>query len=397
MKRYFVAIAGLATLVVVGCGEHHAHEHGHHEQMNEEKHDGHAHSHECEVDEHAHSQAHADEIMMSGEQMEAASLRVETMKADHFSAVMKVSGRVCPQQGAELTVVAPSEGVVDFAGHTLTPGTTVERGKALAWLSGSKLRQGDAAQQAKLVFETARKDFERAQRLVADKIISVREYEQVALRYETAKTAVQGMELTERGTVVQSLMAGYVKQLLVGQGDYVGVGQPLLVVANTRRLQLEADVPVRYFKHLREVNGANFRMAYDDTLHRLADLNGCVVSYGKAVENGAAYVPLTLEFDNVGDVVPGGFAEVFLLMRQREGVLSVPLQAVMEEQGFHYVYQQVHDGAFKRRQVTMGQSDGERVEISEGLLEGDMVVTRGAYQVKMASVAKAVPGHSHHH
>ncbi|MDO4949619.1 MAG: efflux RND transporter periplasmic adaptor subunit [Bacteroidales bacterium] len=403
MKIHFVAIVGLATVLMEGCNGQPHHSHEAHEEVGEEIHE-HAHTHlhddggrHHEGEEHEHSQAHADEISMNHHQIEAAGVAVDVVKADSFSTVIRVSGKVCPLQGDELTVVAPSDGVVTFADASLTAGTAVGLGETLAWVSGSKLQRGDAAQQAKLVFETARKELERAQRLVAEKIMSVKEYEQVALHYETAKAAIQGMDLTGRGTSVQSMMRGYVKQLLVRQGEYVSVGQPLAVVAQNRRLQLQADVPERYFKHLHEVNGANFRMAYDEALHKLADLNGHVLSYGKTVVGGASFVPLTFEFDNVGDVLPGAFAEIFLFTRQRGNVVSLPLKAITEEQGFHYVYLQVHEGAFRRQQVTLGQSDGERVEICEGLAEGDRVVTHGAYQVKMASVAKAVPGHTHHH
>lgn len=403
MKTYFVAMAVVATSLMVGCDGHHHHSNEAHEDVCEEIHEhDHTHLHDDggrhhEGEAHEHSQAHVDETTMSQSQIEAAGIAVGVVKAGNFSAVIKVSGKVCPLQGDELTVVAPSDGVVTFANTSLTVGTAVGHGETLAWVSGSKLQSGDAVRQAGLAFETARKDFERAQRLVADKIISEKDYEQVALRYATAKAAFLGVNLTGKGTSVQSSMKGYVKQLLVRQGDYVGMGQPLAVVVQNRRLQLQADVPERYFKYLHEVDGANFRMAYDEALHRLADMNGRVLSYGKTVVGGAAFVPLTFEFDNIGNVLPGAFAEIFLLTRQRDNVVSLPLTAITEEQGFHYVYLQVHEGAFRRQQVTLGQSDGERVEIREGLADGDRVVTRGAYQVKMASMAKAVPGHTHHH
>ena len=45
----------------------------------------------------------------------------------------------------------------------------------------------------------------------------------------------------------------------------------------------------------------------------------------------------------------------------------------------------------------LGESNGSRVEIKSGLKDGDHVVTRGAYQLKLASVTTMPEGHNHNH
>ena len=47
--------------------------------------------------------------------------------------------------------------------------------------------------------------------------------------------------------------------------------------------------------------------------------------------------------------------------------------------------------------MTLGESDGERIEIKSGVKAGDRVVTRGAIQVKLASASNAIPAHNHNH
>lgn len=61
-----------------------------------------------------------------------------------------------------------------------------------------------------------------------------------------------------------------------------------------RRLQLRADVAEQDYRHLRDVRTANFRTSYDDTVHRLDDLNGRLVSCGRTATDGASYIPVTL-------------------------------------------------------------------------------------------------------
>ena len=252
---------------------------------------------------------------------------------------------------------------------------------------------------AKLAYETAVSEYERAQRLVEDKIISVKEFEQIRLRYETAKTTYEGQAkgMTEKGAPVVSPINGYLKQLLVPNGSYVEVGQPVAVVTQTRRLQLRAEVSERDYAQLSKVTSANFRPAYTDKLYKITDLNGRLVAYGKSATDMAShYIPVTFEFDNVGDIIPGSYAEVYLLTAPEDGVVSVPVGAITEEQGLYFVYVQVCAEEFMKREVHLGRRNGERVEILHGLHHGERVVTRGAYQVKLASVATAIPhGHSH--
>ena len=74
----------------------------------------------------------------------------------------------------------------------------------------------------------------------------------------------------------------------------------------------------------------------------------------------------------------------------------MPLSALTEEQGLYYVYLQEEPEIYKKQEVIIGENNGERVEIMHGLKEGDKVVTKGAYQVKIASASGEIPhGHAH--
>ena len=81
----------------------------------------------------------------------------------------------------------------------------------------------------------------------------------------------------------------------------------------------------------------------------------------------------------------------------RSNVISLPLTALPEEQGIRFVYIQVDAEGYRKQEVTLGESDGERVEILSGVKKGDRVVTKGAVQVRLASAANAIPAHNHNH
>ena len=387
----------------------HSHEHeGHSHDTHSHEHEGHSHdthSHEHEGHSHdAHSHEHeghnhGEGIAFSKQQAEAAGLQVETVEVAPFTGVIKTAGHIQVPQGSEAVVVATSVGVLYYANPSIVEGVAVEANKSLAGISAKKLQDGDPLLKAKLAYETASTEYERARRLVGDKIISAKEFEQIRLAYETAKTTYEGQAqgMTERGASVASPISGYLKQLLVPNGAYVEVGQPVAVVTQTRRLQLRAEVAERDYAQLSKVTAANFIPAYTDKLYKTTDLNGRLVAYGKsATEAATHYIPVTFEFDNIGDIIPGAFAEVYLLTQPEEGVVSVPVGALTEEQGLHYVYVKVCAEEYEKRGVHLGRRNGERVEILHGLHHGESVVIRGAYHVKLASMSTAIPhGHTH--
>jgi membrane fusion protein, heavy metal efflux system len=83
---------------------------------------------------------------------------------------------------------------------------------------------------------------------------------------------------------------------------------------------------------------------------------------------------------------PGMNAECTIIMEKRDGVLSVPREAIQGGPANRHVYvkHMTIPNAFDRVSVQTGLSNNERVEILEGLLPGDEVVTRGSYSLGYA-------------
>ena len=356
---------------------------------------------EAKEEEHGHED-HVGEIVMTKHQMEDAHVMTSVVNASDFVNVIKVGGQIVSSQNDEQTVVATSDGIVQFANRQLTEGATVVAGQMLATVSQRNLQSGDPVAKAKAAYIAAQSQLERAKELIADKIISQKAYEQAKLDYEQALAAWRGLESTasKGGVVISSPRAGYVKNILVRQGDYVNIGTPILTLTSNRRLQLRADVPQQYLRLLSSVSGANFRIPGDDTLYRLSAMNGRVESYARSLADGSAFAPVIMSMDNVGALLPGAYADVYLLMNDGKPCISLPTGAITEEQGLYFVYVAEPDepGVFVKREVSVGRDNGERIEITAGLKAGEKVVTQGAMQVRLASMSGSVPeGHSHSH
>ncbi|WP_085536635.1 efflux RND transporter periplasmic adaptor subunit [Massilibacteroides vaginae] len=409
MKTYIISLFIIAAMLLTGCNSEKKQDNSSKDPHEHVEGDGHDHSNE---DEHDHSEndghdhegeklkeegEHADEIVFTKEQAKAVGLTIETVAAGAFNQVIKTSGQIQASQGDEATIVATSNGIVSFANPSITEGAAVRAGEAIVNVSAKNIQDGDPAVKAKIVYETAQKEYQRAEGLVKDQIISAKEFEQVRLRYETAKTTyeAQASNLSASGVRVTSPIGGFIKARLVSQGEYVSVGQPIVTVSQNRRLQLRAEVTENYYKSLKSISSANFKPSYDNTVYKLSDLNGRLLSFGKA-SGVSSFIPVTFEFDNVGDIIPGSFTEVFLLSTPQSNVISVPVSSITEEQGVFFVYIQLDEEGYKKQEVTLGQNNGDRLQILSGLKVGDKVVTKGVYQVKLAAISSVMPeGHNH--
>ena len=360
---------------------------------NHEEDDGHNHKEEKNSGEE-----HSDEIVFTRQQADAIGLEVYNVEPGIFSQVIKTSGQIQSAQGDEATIVAITNGIVSFPARSIIEGAPVGTGTTIVTISARNLYEGDPVAKAKITYETALKEFKRAEGLVKDKIISEKEFEQSRLKYENARTAyeAQATNVTASGVKVTTPISGYIKNRLVNQGEFVSVGQPIATVSKNRRLQLRADVSENYFNELGKIRNANFVVSYNNKAYRLADLYGRLLSFGKAADETSFYIPVTFEFDNIGDFIPGSYVEVYLLATPQNNVISIPVSALTEEQGIYFVYLQIGEEEFLKREIAIGESDGKNVRVLSGLSTGDKVVIKGAYQVKLASNSSVLPeGHSH--
>ena len=93
----------------------------------------------------------------------------------------------------------------------------------------------------------------------------------------------------------------------------------------------------------------------------------------------------------------GSLTPVQIAMGDATQNTMIPVNALLEDYGSYSVIVQLSGEGFERRTVKIGKRNGKNVEILQGLEVGEVVVTKGAYQVKMASMSGSTPAHGHEH
>lgn len=377
-------------------GHNHATEHHDHHDHSSHNHDHSAHGHDHSAHGHAHN--HENGISLKPGEVKEIGLTTETVTPAPFTSVIKCTGNVIGATGDVMTIVAPQSGTVHY-NRAWVDGSAVSAGTALFTISSRNVGSGDAAERARISYETARAAYKRAQKLVGDNIISDKEFEATRESYEQARLAYEAVGGSNNsGSEARASKAGYITRLWVGEGDYVEAGAPLATVAQNKRLQLRADVPQRYYNELPSITSANFVTSYDDQVYELAQMNGKLLSYGRNAGETSYFVPVTFDFDNRAAIVPGSSVDVYLLGKTRNDVISIPMKSLTEEQGLFFVYRRLCENDFEKVEVKLGANNGSRVEILSGVKPGDKIVVDGVYRVRLAGASNALPpAHNHNH
>lgn len=427
-KLFFTVFMAVIVTCLFSCGNHehtqetnthdhsshshnHAHSHdhnGHNHNHSGHNHDHSGHNHNHSGHNHAHKhqstakvENHAADVHNHSEEInftdnKAAHFGVESKKVTFqpFNNIIKVSGQIVPAQGDLSVIVAKSSGVLKLNGNAIV-GKQLSVGTSIGFVSSQDVAGGDVNEVAKINYEAAKRELDRITPLYNDKIVTEKDYNLAKQMYEQAKVAL--VNNAGAGSAATSNISGTLTEMYKRDGEFVEVGTAIAQVSKNKKLILKADLPVRYASFAKNVKSANFRTSYSDQIYDLAKMNGRIVSNENISVVTPGYIPLNFEFNNTESIVPGSYADIYLVGESKPNCIVLPIGAITEEQGYYFVYVKVHPEMYAKKEVKLGVNNGDMVEVLSGLQEGEEVVTKGAVFVKLASQEGAAPGHSHEH
>lgn len=319
------------------------------------------------------------------------------------------TGELVPVSNAEATVAAPLAGIISTTRQLPFIGKKVAKGEVVAMIDppispdGGIGQLGAAYAEAKNRVALAQKEYDRARRLYDAKITPLKRVEEAELALSSAKSALEPLEksmarVKGEGSgriAVRAPVSGTVVEVTAGAGKGVEAGQPILRIVNTNTLWLKANLPASEIATAGRSLDATFTVAGLTDKFKPSRL----VSVGDMLDPQTRTLPVLFEVPNQsGRLKVGLFANVAIRTGSVAGALTVPKEALIEDEGRWFVFVQPSGEAFDRREVKVGIEDGGFVQITSGLRADERVVTRGAYYVKQAeSAAKggADQGHAH--
>jgi membrane fusion protein, heavy metal efflux system len=316
--------------------------------------------------------------------------------------VVKATGEILSAPGDEVTIAAKSNGTVRFTSRVTTIGAPIRAGQSLFSITGGEIPVENVAaakQTARAELTAAQAEYNRASELIKDRLITQGEFQAARLRYQNAQIALSNLNrnYSAGGKSLASPISGYVKNILVTEGQFVAAGQPLATVTKNQRLILRADVSLRDADRISSIREANFTIIQNKLSYNTKSLNGRLLSIAQTTGGTTPYIPVHFQIDSRPGMLPGSFAEVYLKTVPIYNALVIPASALIEEQGIFYAYVQVAGESFQKRELRLGANDGVNVQVLSGVAEGERVVTKGGYQIRLSQASGALPAHGHEH
>ncbi len=267
--------------------------------------------------------------------------------------------------------------------------------KSIAVRKGQRVKKNDllallddgglAAQfeQAKSQLALAKTVFERQERLWKQEIGSEIQYLQAKTNFESAQSAVAALEMQYNKSFVRAPFDGSVDQVFKEPGVFVSPGQgaELFRIVNLDEVYLEVDVPE---SHVATVKKGTKALVYLGAL--ATEIEAEVSQRSNVINPSNRSFKIEVALPNKdGAIKPNLTATVQLNDYSKEQAILVVQSIVSENadgQQYCFVLRQEGDTYFaERRIVQTGKTQGDFIEVLDGITPGELLITEGAKKV----------------
>ena len=330
---------------------------------------------------------------------------------------IRVPAAIEPVTGGEAIVAAPADG--RYASTRLPSiGDRVSAGQELGRLEPRLSGGGEdratleaAATEAQATLDGAKADLARAEKLLEERAVPARRVEEARRNVAIAEARVTaararlaqrdevlrigGGAASGNAFVLRAPIAGRLAEVFAALGASYSEGAPLFRVVRGDRVELQAQVPPSEVALARAVTDLALEVP---GLAEPIALKPDHVHDAGVIDPRTRALPLQIEVENRGgQLLVGQTGTAVLYSGNTQQLPVVPNEAVLWEAGRPYVFVQIAGESFGRRFVDVASRDRGMVGIRNGVKTGERVVTRGAYEVQLASAAKGLPAEGHVH
>jgi membrane fusion protein (multidrug efflux system) len=302
---------------------------------------------------------------------------VAPVRSERLSFELEALGTAGANESVDVTAkVANQVTVVRFA-----EGQQVRKGEVLVELDGTQARADLAVAEAALA--ESRSQYQRSRELYTTRVLSDAQIEQI----EANEARVASARSRVADTVVRAPFAGRVGLRRVSVGSLISPGTVITTLDDTSTIKLDFTIPETFIPAVQP----GLEIAAHSVAYPEVTFAGRVASMDSRVDPATRSVTVRALLPNAeGRLKPGMFLTV-RLARGAVDALLVPEQALVPEQGDVYVFV-VRDDAVEKRRVRLGQRRVGDVQVLEGLVEGDIVVTEGTQKLRDGTTVRVQPG-----
>ena len=237
--------------------------------------------------------------------------------------------------------------------------------------------------QAQAAYDTASKHLESMKAVTRESALKAAQGQ-----LSSAEGKLKGADAQVAYSEIHSPINGVVTERPLFAGETAAAGAPVVTVMDTSSLLAKTHVAQSVAQQMKVGDEAHIQVP------GIADPVAAKVSLiSPALDPGSTTVEVWLKIDNKGGRLKVGTpVKALIAGKTVEDAWKIPNSAVLTAQdGSKSVMAVGSDGAAHKKEVKLGISDGEDVQVVSGLSPSDMVITGGAYGLDEGTKVKVGP------
>ena len=320
-----------------------------------------------------------NEIMLSASQIQLANIRTQPIRNDKFQTSKVLNGRILPNANMTELVSSRYAGRVEklFVKET---GRPVKKGQPLFQIYSEEVEtlQQDYLLQARQMAAFPDEKIYRTLFEAASNKLKLFGYSQAQIQNLLNQTKASPL------VTVNASQSGVINEINIVEGQYVSEGTPVMKLENFAELWIEADIYPDEVKSLQP--GMTMKVSVEGLPTREESVK--IDFIAPQADPASQIVKIRGTIRNKGNLQPGMHATVLLPGSEEMEGISVPLDAVVREEGGAHVWVKTGKATFEPRKVTTGNEDASQIIILSGLENVNEVVITGAYLLTSEFVLK---------
>lgn len=304
---------------------------------------------------------------------------------DHY---LELQGNVSTKQN--ILVYPEMAGILETV--NVKEGTAVKKGDVLATINDGGLSQQLAQAETQLLL--AKTTFERQQRLWDQKIGSEMQYLQAKTTYQSQENMVAQLKIQLSKTVIKAPFDGVIDNVFKEKGSVVspGPGAEVFRIINLSQMYIEAEVPESYISNV--TNGKSVEVYFPvlgKTVHTVVRQVSNFINPNNRSFKIEVAVP---NKDN--QIKPNLTAKLKINDYTNKSAILIPQSIISENaNGEQYVYlvkntNAKNEGTATRQIIKTGRTQGDIIEVIEGVGSNAQIIEEGARSVKEGQTVKVI-------
>lgn len=333
--------------------------------------------------------ASANQIKISTEKIQKLGVRTEAATLRNLDKVIRAAGRIEPDERRTYAISPKFEGYVERL-HVNVTGQPVGKGQPLFEVYSPELvsaqREYAIAAQGLESLKGAEGSTQDGMRQLADSSLArLRNWD---ISDEQVKSLAKSGE-ARRTLTFRSPVNGIVTEKKAVQGMRFMPGEALYQVTDLSAVWAVADVFEQDIGWVKPGAKAKVRInAYPDKT-----FEGTISYVYPTLKSETRTIPVRIDLPNPNNLLkPGMFAQLELPTAAKGSVVTVPNSAVIDSGTRQIVLVQAKEGRFEPRDVKLGARSDDRIEVLEGVREGEQVVVAANFLIDAESNLKAAVG-----